>query len=193
MKPSGALVFTAAQPFTSQLINSQLRYFKYCWVWEKSSATGWLLSKRQPLRAHEDVAVFYRKQCTYTPQMWQGKPYVKRDIPKPSEVYGETVAKKRIRKSDGLRYPRTVQYFKTAESEGASVHPTQKPVALMEYLIKTYTERGQTVLDCCMGSGTTGVAAQRTGRDFIGMEQDEHWFSVAQQRMADDLQLPLHH
>ena len=183
VKPSGALVFTAAQPFTSQLINSNLRHFKYCWVWEKSKASGWLNAKRQPMRAHEEIAVFYRKQCTYRPRMVPGKPYDKGLCAKPADVYGAQKPQ-RVLSSDGMRYPRTVQYFKTAESEGKTYHPTQKPCALMRYLVETYTEPGETVVDPCMGSGTTGAAAVAAGRAFVGIESDLKWYEVAADRLA---------
>jgi len=190
-KKNGAIVMTASQPFTSVLVTSNLKMFKYCWVWEKSKASNFLQASYQPLRAHEDVVVFCKSAKTvYNPQMTEGKPYSgeKRAGKKGSnsEVYNTNVPNPTFRRGslDGKRKPRTVQYFKTAESEGKTHHPTQKPVALMEYLIKTYTNEFETVLDFTMGSGTTGVAAKNIGRDFIGIELDEEYFEIAERRVA---------
>lgn len=182
-KPNAAIMLFGAEPFSSLLRCSNLKMFKYDWIWEKSKATGFLNSKKQPLRAHEIISVFYRKQPTYNPQMKAGDSYNKgvRKEQTKDDVYGSF---KQIEvKSDGLRFPRTVQYFKTAEREGG-LHKTQKPVALCEWLIRTYTNGGDLVLDNCMGSGTTGVACLNTGRRFIGIEQDDEYFNVATERMA---------
>jgi len=183
-KKNGAIVLTASQPFTSALIMSNVKIFKYCWVWEKSKSTNFLNAKKQPLRKHEDICVFYRKQPNYNPQMTLGQPYdkgVRKD--QLSGSYGD-FKPKHVR-SDGERYPTDVFYFKTAESEGRVWHPTQKPVALMEYLIKTYTNEGETVLDFTMGSGTTGVAAKSLNRKFIGIELDEAYFNIAKERIEN--------
>lgn len=182
IKPNGAIVLFGAEPFSSLLRCSNIKDFKYDWVWEKSKATGFLNSKKQPLRAHEIISVFYSKPPTYTQQMTEGVAYNKgvRKEQTQNDVYGSF---DRVEvKSDGLRFPRSVQYFKTAESEGG-FHKTQKPIALMEYLIKTYTNEGQVVLDFAMGSGTTGVAALNTGRKFIGIEMDKCYFDVATERI----------
>ena len=184
IKPNGAIVMTASQPFTTTLIASNMKMFRYCWVWEKSKATGFLNAKKQPLRASEDVVVFYGKQSTYNPQMTEGSAYNKgvRKQQSRGDVYG---AFKQVKVStDGGRYPRSVQYFKTAESEGGH-HKSQKPVALMEYLIKTYTNEGDTVLDFTMGSGTTGVACANLNRNFIGIEMDEAYFEIAKRRIEE--------
>ena len=182
VKVDGAICVFGAEPFSSHLRMSNIKNFKYDFVWDKSKATGFLNAKRQPLRAHEFVSVFYRKQCTYNPQMTQGAAYDKgvRKQQTDDDVYGgfEQVQVK----SDGLRYPRSVQYFKTAESEGG-YHKTQKPVALLEYLIKTYTNEGETVLDNCMGSGTTCVACKNTNRRYIGIELDDKYFDIACDRL----------
>lgn len=175
-------VSTAQQPFTSFLISMNYRDFKYTLVWEKSKATGYLNSKKQPLRAHEDIVVFYRKQTVYNPQMVQGLPYDKGVAVRDTPAYGVQTKKVHVKNDDGLRYPRSVQYFVTAESEG-KLHPTQKPVALFEWLIRTYTNPGDVVFDPCMGSGTTGVAALRTGRKFIGCEQNPAYFEGALKRI----------
>ena len=181
-KQNAAMIFTASQPFTSVLINSNIKNFKYCWIWEKSKATGYLNAKKMPMRAHEDVCVFYRKPPVYNPQMWQSTPYNKGQAHRPTDVYGKQVSVL-VKNDSGLRYPRTVQYFKTAESEGKVLHPTQKPIALMQYLIETYSNEGDLVLDNTMGAGTTGVAAISTKRKFVGMELDEEYFNLAKKRI----------
>ena len=177
------MVFTAAQPFTSTLITSNIKNFKYTWVWEKSKASGHLNAKRMPLRAHEDICVFYRKPPLYNPQMTKGQPYHKgtwraKNTP---DVWGEQ--RDYENKNDsGLRYPRTVQYFRTAESEG-KLHPTQKPQALFEYLIKTYTSENDVVLDSCIGSGTRAIAALSVGRKYIGIELERKYIDITNDRI----------
>ena len=184
IKPNGAIVMTASQPFTTTLIASNMKMFRYCWVWKKSKATNFLNAKKQPLRKHEDICVFYKKPPTYKPQMTKGDPYTK-GIRKNQLTgsYGDFSAIE-VKSEDGMRYPTDVVYFKTAESEGAVLHSTQKPVALMEYLIKTYTNEGETVLDFTMGSGSTGVACKNLNRKFIGIELDEEYFKIAQDRIS---------
>lgn len=186
-KQNGAVVLTASQPFTSALIASNFKDFKYCWVWDKVLPRGHLNAKRQPLRAFEDVAVFYRSQPTYNPQKTTGH---KRKIAhtryekagEGEQVYG---AEKRDTFYDSdERYPTGIIRVSNAAQTG-KVHPTQKPVALMEYLIRTYTNEGDTVLDNCMGSGTTGVACANTGRKFIGIEQDPGYFEIAKNRIVE--------
>jgi len=183
-KRNAPMIFTAAQPFTSALIMSNPRYFKYTWVWEKSKATGYLNAKKMPMRAHEDVCVFYRKPPVYNPQMTQGQPYNKGKAHRPTDVYGSQVSTL-VKNDTGLRYPRTVQYFKTAESEGKVHHPTQKPLNLFRYLIKTYTNEGDVVLDNCIGSGTTAIAAIKEKRNFVGIEMDEKYVSISRQRIEE--------
>jgi site-specific DNA-methyltransferase (adenine-specific) len=171
IKPHGAIVLTASQPFTSLLVSSNIKNYRYSWVYEKSKATGYLNAKKRPLVAHEDVLVFSKKTVCYYPQMTQGEPYNKGTALRPTDVYGSQKVTT-VKNDDGLRYPRTVQYFKTAESEGSVIHPTQKPVRLFEYLIKTYTNEDNIVLDNCMGSGTTAIACLNTNRVFVGYETD---------------------
>lgn len=184
IKPNGAIVLFGSEPFSSMLRCSNLKMFKYDWIWEKSKATGFLNSKKQPLRSHEIISVFYRKQPQYNPQMFKGEAYNKgiRKQQTQDDVYGsfEQVEVK----SEGMRFPRSVQYFKTAECEGG-FHKTQKPVALLEYLIKTYTQEGETVLDFTMGSGSTGVAAKNLNRSFIGIEMDEGYFDIGVKRIRE--------
>jgi site-specific DNA-methyltransferase (adenine-specific) len=173
----GAIVLTATQPFTSKLVVSSIEMFKYCWVWEKSKVTGVLNAKHQPLRNYEDVCVFAEGRVIYNPQGL----IVKGTLTKQggtSQNYGTRNTGAYMQ--DFTNYPRPVIRF---PSEGSTVHPTQKPVALMEYLIRTYTNEGDTVLDCCMGSGTTGVACVNTGRKFIGIEKDPDYFKIAEQRI----------
>lgn len=182
IKPSGAIVMTASQPFTSVIIGSNINMFKLEWIWEKSKATGHALCKKRPLKAHESVIVFCDGVEPYNPQMTEGKPY-KSKLGKQESAEFSTGSKRNDNET-GLRYPRSVQYFKTSESErNGYKHPTQKPVALMEYLIKTYTNEGETVLDFTMGSGTTGVACKNLNRKFIGIEMDEGYYNIAKSRI----------
>ena len=175
-KKTTPVVLTAAQPFTSVLVMSNIRQFKYQWVWDKSKPTGHLNAKKQPLRSHEDVTVFYNKQCQYNPQ---GLSDCSNLVSRTNRGnYGEC-SKTTLQTKTG--YPRSIQKFATA----TGTHPTQKPVSLMEYLIKTYTNEGDTVLDFTMGSGTTGVACVNTGRKFIGIELDETYFKIAQERIEE--------
>lgn len=183
IKEKGTIVLTSAQPFTSLLVSSNLKWFKYTWVWEKSKATGYLNAKKRPLVAHEDIIVFSKKQTQYHPQMVPGQPYYKGKAHRPTDVYGQQ-KEVLVENKDGTRYPRTVQYFKTAESEGKVYHPTQKPVALFEYLIQTYTNEKDVVLDNCMGSGTTAVACKKTNRHYIGFEKDKTYFDISVKRLS---------
>ncbi len=185
-KPTCPIISTAAQPFTSILIASNYRDFKYTMVWEKSKATGYLNAKKQPLRAHEDIVVFYQKQPTYNPQMTQGTPYDKGKAVRDTEAYAVQTKEIHVKNDSGLRYPRSVLYFKTAESEG-KYHPTQKPISLYEYLVNTYSNPDDVVLDPCMGSGTTGVACANTNRNFIGIESDEKYYKIAKERIENPL------
>lgn len=178
----GAIVLNAAQPFTSALVMSNLRDFKYAWVWDKANPTGFLNAKKQPLRVTEDVVVFYPAQPTYNPEMKvKGKPRKKGGYNKPggSDNYGDFHDTTTV---SNEYYPTNLLSISNAARAG-KVHPTQKPVALMEYLIKTYTNPGDTVLDNCMGSGTTGVACVNTGRNFVGIEMDATYFGIAQRRI----------
>lgn len=183
IKKNGAIVFHAQQPFTSALIMSNPKMFKYSWVWEKSKATGFLNSKIRPLVAHEDILVFSKGKPAYYPQMTEGEAYNKgvRKQQTKNDVYGsfEQVEVK----SDGLRYPRSVQYFKTAESEGKTWHKTQKPKDLCKYIIETYSKQGDTVLDFTMGSGTSGIASAELNRNYIGIEKDVEIFNNAKIRI----------
>lgn len=180
-KPNCAYVLTAQPPFDKVLGCSNLAMLKYEWIWEKAKATGHLNAKKQPMKAHENILVFYDKQATYNPQMALGEPYTWNSKRSPSANYGKA-ENDSATVNNGTRYPRSViQMQHVLPSE--VVHPTQKPVALMEYLIRTYTNEGETVLDNTMGSGTTGVACNNTGRNFIGIERDPEYFKIAQRRI----------
>ena len=177
-KKNAAIVLTASQPFTTALIASNMSEFRYDLKWCKTQATGFYNANRMPLRAHEDVAVFYRALPTYNPQKTDGKPYrIRRGSA--SDVYQGKDLHETV--SGGSRHPLSWQVFRR---DAAKVHPTQKPVALMEYLIKTYTNAGETVLDNCAGSFTTGVACLNTGRNFIGIERDDHYFKIGSERIS---------
>ena len=171
IKNNGIIVLTSQGKFTARLIMSNEKLFKYKIVWQKSKPTNFLNSKKQPLRAHEDICVFYRKQPTYNPQMSNGLPYNKGT--RKNQLTGSYGDFKPVEvKSDGKRYPLDVIYFKTAESEGPIYHPTQKPVGLARYLIRTYTNEGDVVLDNVCGSGSFLVAAVLEDRNFIGIEKN---------------------
>jgi len=187
VKPSSAMVFTAAQPFTSTLVLSQPKLFRYTWVWNKvNRITGFLDAKKKPLKVTEDVVVFYSRQPVYNPQMVDGKPYTATSRGAKSQNYAKQ-ADGITTISDGKRYPQNLLSIKGDERGTVGrIHSTQKPVALMEYLIKTYTNPGDTVLDFAMGSGTTGVAAKRLQRNFIGIEKDRHFFQIAKQRIRTE-------
>ena len=185
LKDYGTIVFHAQQPFTSALIMSNPKMFKYTWVWEKSKATGFLNSKIRPLVAHEDIVVFAKNKPPYNPQMTEGNAYNKgvRKEQTKDDVYGSF---KQVEvKSAGIRYPRSVQYFKTAESEGKTWHKTQKPLDLCKYIINTYTQKGETVLDFTCGSDTTGIASFELGRNSISIENDLDIYKLAKKRREE--------
>jgi len=176
IKPNGAIVMTASQPFTSILGASNIEWLRYSWVWQKNIATGHLNAKRMPMKNHEDVLVFYHKQPTYNPQDTTSCHKITRRGHN-GDCYGDS-GKSNLQTVTG--YPRTVFYTVSAVK---TVHPTQKPVALMEYLIKTYTSENEVVLDFCIGSGTTAIAAINTNRRCIGIEKDENYYKVALDRI----------
>ncbi|UWF34186.1 site-specific DNA-methyltransferase [Pediococcus acidilactici] len=172
VKLNGAMVFTASGVFTARLMLSNVNEYKYKYVWEKSKATNFLNAKKQPLRKHEDILVFYRRQPTYHPQMTYGEAYSK-GIRKDQVTGSYGDFQPTFVKSKGSRYPVDVLYFKTAEAEGPVLHPTQKPVELGRYLIRTFTDPGDIVLDNTSGSGSFLVAALKEGRNFIGIEKNK--------------------
>jgi len=184
IKPNGAIVMTASQPFTSVLVVSNLKMFKYEWIWEKDGGSNFATVKYQPMKEHESVLIFGKGKTTYN-QIKQerigsrkGKETTTKTNGNKNGVYGD-FNKSDEYKVDELRCPRSIQRF----NRERGLHPTQKPVALMEYLIRTYTNEGETVLDFTMGSGTTGVACVNLGRSFIGIEMDENYFNIASDRI----------
>lgn len=190
IKPNGSIILMASEPFSSVLITSNLSQFKYRWDWVKNKSTGFLNAKKQPLRCIEDLVVFYKKQCTYNPQKTTGHNPVNRFTKNTSD--GDTLGKTKLGISGGGqtdRYPmnaiRDIAVMNNDGSKGEKIHPTQKPVALMEYMIKTYTNEGETVLDFTMGSGTTGVACKNLNRKFIGIEMDDKYFEIAKNRIYE--------
>jgi site-specific DNA-methyltransferase (adenine-specific) len=183
IKSNGAIVLFGLEPFSSALRMSNIKNYKYDWYWNKISATGFLNAKKMPLKNIENISIF-QKSINYNPQMRAGfKAYkISRRATK-SENYSKC-KKKSTTISDGTRYPVTLLEF-SKDTQKLNLHPTQKPVALMEYLIKTYTNKGDTVLDFTMGSGTTGVACKNLNRDFIGIELDEKYFEIAKARINE--------
>ena len=179
IKPNGAIVLNCQEPFSSKLIGSNITEFKYCYYWYKHQVSGFLNAKKQPLRNMEQIAVFYKKQPTYNPQMKQGKMQLKNTNTVGSNNYNEFEAQPHM--SD-LYYP--TQLIDIPLPRFKNGHPTQKPVPLLEFLIKTYTNNGDVVLDNCMGSGSTGVAALNLGRKFIGIELNEDYYNMAKSRIA---------
>jgi len=180
VKENAAMVFTASQPFTTILASSNIKNFRYEWIWQKPQGTNPMNAKIMPLKSHENILVFYKTKPTYNPQMTKGTPYggFKSETSTIGEVYGKAKSVHRDN-PEGTRYPKTILSFKQEKG----LHPTQKPVSLMEYLIKTYTNEGDVVLDSTMGSGTTGVACVNTSRKFIGIEKDPKYFQIAYDRI----------
>jgi len=180
-KPNSAIVLFGQEPFSSILRLSNIKDYKYDWIWDKVKPGAFATAKYAPLKQHELISVFYGKSGSYNPQM------VKRDKTKKSKIYTSSDSAS-VKYNDGIErtytelYPKTIITESNAQQKG-KVHPTQKPVALMEYLIKTYSNEGDVVLDFCAGSGTTGVAAKNLNRDFIGIEMDEGYFKIAQERI----------
>jgi site-specific DNA-methyltransferase (adenine-specific) len=184
IKKNGVMALTASQPFTSFVVRSNVKNFKYSWIWEKSKATGYLNAKKRPMNAHEDVLIFSKGTPRYFPQMTNGEPYNKGKAHRPTDVYGKQKSVL-VEDKKGIRYPRSVQYFKTAESEGEVIHPTQKPISLFEYLIRTYSLENEIILDACMGSGSTAIACINTNRKYIGYELDTKYYNDSLTRISN--------
>jgi len=187
IKPRGAIVLFGSQPFTSALVMSNVEWFKYEWVWEKEQGVNHLNAKIQPLKSHENISVFGNGTTTFYRQIEKGTSYKTKksgNVVRNGKVYGHAYGYSI--KNNGTRNPKTILRFNTERG----LHPTQKPVALMEYLIKTYTNEGETVLDFTMGSGTTGVACANTGREFIGIELDAGYFEIATKRINEAITAP---
>lgn len=193
IKPNGAIVLTASQPFTTSLIMSNIKNYKYNWVWVKNTASGIAQAKYSPMRYNEDVCIFYKSLPTYNAQFIERTEGSKKRCKTPITNGGNgehiKLVKTLTQYNSNFKNPSNVIYFNTDPNSKGKLHPTQKPVALFEYLIKTYTNEGDMVLDNCMGSGTTGVACQNLNRSFIGIEKDEIYFNVAQKRILDNQQI----
>lgn len=181
IKPNGAIILFGSEPFSSALRISNIKMFRYDWIWDKNNGANFAQVKKQPLKVHEIISVFYAKQPDYTPKLKGGtlKSYGKR-------VYQDSeVAANNSNAKQGIGYPKSILYFPRVSNlvDGYFGHPTQKPLKLMEYLIETYTQENETVLDFTMGSGSTGVACKNTNRNFIGIEKDEKYFNIAVSRI----------
>ena len=183
VKPEGVVVLTAAQPFTSLLVVSNPEMFRYEWIWEKSQGTNPLNAKYMPMKKHESILIFYDKRGAYNPQMTEGAPYsgFSSDTKKIGEVYGDVNSVHN--ENRGTRYPTTIQHFK---HDKGKIHPTQKPLKLVEYFILTYSNKGDIVLDNCLGSGTTVLASINTGRRCIGIEKDQEYYNKSVNRVIEN-------
>ena len=186
VKDNGAIALFGSEPFSTKLRASNLSMFRYDIVWDKTRGSNFANARKQPMKSHEIISIFYKHLPRYNPQFWYAKPYKTTTKVRSKEIEGlrgrgsvATICTSTI-SEDGRRYPLSIVSF---PRDGSRIHPTQKPVALCEYLIKTYTNEGETVLDNCMGSGTTGVACVNTDRNFIGIELDDHYFEVATERI----------
>ena len=184
IKPSGAVVLFGSEPFSSQLRISNLKMYKYDWIWDKENAANFSLANKQPMKIHENISVFYYKQPIYNPIKTKGN--VNHTQGKIKNANSSELRGEMVRVADdvtGMKFPKSILRFSKHSSQ-LKLHPTQKPVALMEYLIKTYTNENETVLDFVMGSGTTGLAAKNLNRKFIGIEKDAGYFEIAKQRLG---------
>jgi len=183
IKDNGAIALFGSQPFTSLLVMSNLKLFKYEIIWDKVAISNPMLAKKQILKSHENILIFYKKQVIYNPQMKKGKMW-KRGGKNTTKLRALDIDMKRTYENDktDMKYPKSIQTFSNADNT-KRLHPTQKPVALFEYLIKTYTNEGETVLDNCIGSGTTAIACINTNRNYIGFELDEKYYNIACERI----------
>jgi len=185
IKDNGAIVLFGSQPFSSELIHSNIKNFKYEIIWDKVNISNPMLAKKQPLKSHENILVFYKKQPTYNPQMTEGKKWSRGGSGAKSSKHNSfeiTLKRECIPDKTNLKYPKTI--WKESNSNRMSrFHPTEKPINLLQNLIKTYTNEGDTILDNCMGSGSTGVACINTNRKFIGIEKDDTYFEIAENRI----------
>ena len=186
IKDNGAIVLFSAEPFTSLLITSNIQWFRYDLIWSKTQGSDFLNANRKPLRSHENICVFYKKQTTYNPQKTEGKPYKAKSGETTSSNFGKFNGNHHTENKDGKRCPLSVLRFSGEHNRGKQ-HPTQKPTDLLEWLIKTYTNEGETVLDNSMGSGSCGVACVNTSRKFIGIELDQGYFNIAKERIEKSI------
>ena len=180
MTDNGAIVLTASQPFTTKLISSNYEMFRYEWVWEKTLFSNFALVKKQPAKLHENILVFYKKQPIYNPQMQEGKPYTDKPRKRTMGVINDAIGTKKAIDNKGERYPSSVQKFSNGNNK--TEHPTQKPLELMKYLIYTYSNENDMVLDNTMGSGTTCLASKELNRKFIGIEREANYYEIACRR-----------
>lgn len=191
IKANGVILLFGTQPFTSKLVCSNLKMFRYEWIYEKTQPSGHLNAKRMPMKYHENILVFYKNQPTYNPikttghtrKVSKGQIVLKEEVGK--GCYGAQEIGANYDSTE--RYPKSIITFSNGLMKQKSYHPTQKPVELLEYLIRTYTVKGETVLDNCMGSGSTGVACERTERAFWGIEMDEEYFKIAEKRIKSEM------
>jgi DNA modification methylase len=184
IKDHGAIVLFGAEPFSTKLKMSNLKMYRYDWIWVKSRATLFQMSHKRPMNKHELVSVFYKHLPTYNPQMSKGKPYNRDHGNRKTSGFLSSKMKNIPTINKGTRFPTTILNF--PNSSNKRFHPTEKPLNILEYLIKTYTNEGDTVLDNCMGSGSTGVAAKRLNRDFIGYEMNGKYFNIAKDRISNE-------
>jgi site-specific DNA-methyltransferase (adenine-specific) len=185
LKPNGVILLTASQPFTTVLIGNDLKMFKYNLVWDKVAITNPMLAKKQPMRCHEDVLVFYDKQPTYNPQMRVGVKWIRAGKKQhTTDTLGQSTLFNNGSDKSEMKYPKSIITFSNADKT-KNEHPTQKPIALMEYLVKTYTNEGDTVLDNTMGSGTTNLACIKLNRKSIGIEKEKQYYDVAVRRASE--------
>ena len=187
VKDNGAVLLFSDEPFTCKLVNSNIKNFRYKWIWNKTRGSNFQNARFMPMKCHEEICCFYKKRPVYNPQFWFSTPYrtIERKRSKKIEgLHGGSASNicTATVSEDGRRFPLSILTYKR---DGNRVHPTQKPVALLEYLLKTYTNPGETVLDNCMGSGSTGVACANTGRSFIGIELNEDYFEIARKRVTE--------
>src|SRR5574344_1163420 len=185
IKDNGAILLTASQPFTTKLINSNIRNFKYELIWDKNKGSQPQLAKIQPMKSHENILVFSKKRTIYNPQFEVGEPYTRNNKGSSNRDNMIKTLKSIVQKNSGFRYPKTILKFSRDFSAQSRLHPTQKPVALFEYLIKTYTNEGDVVLDNCAGSGTTAIACMNTNRNYILMEKEQKYYDIIQDRIKE--------
>lgn len=188
IKDNGAIALTAQTPFDKILGYSNLKLLRYEWIWEKDRASGHLNSHKMPMKAHENILIFYKKLPMYNPQMTTGHKPSNKSGKRKKETTNYGKFENLISGGQTTRYPRSVQKFNVVNSQHNPIHPTQKPVELFEYLIKTYTNEGEVVLDNCMGSGTTAIACLNTNRQYIGFELDTNYFNIANKRIENHTQ-----
>ena len=184
--PNSPVVLFGVMPFVCEMWSSNKKEFRHEWIWEKSRSGSAITAKYCPVKIHEHVLVFSKKSPNYFPIMQQGKPYFRQSTKADHNDHNFGIIGNVKTENRGTRYPKTVLKFKQNWSKQQQLHPTQKPVELCEYLIRTYSQEGDTVLDNCMGSGSTGVACIRTGRNFVGIEKEEKYFEIAKKRIEDE-------